>query len=259
MCKLKLFFARLLFNWFSVKRLKDYQLSPDTPDARDFRFSDHNTMSSTMQEKVDLREFCSPVEDQSTTSSCVAQSLVGMLEFLDKKRTGTYTDLSRLFVYYTTRLFECNVNRDAGSHIRDGIKVLKTYGVCSEDLHPFVPENYALKPSDQAFEEAKNRKITAYYRIESLEEMLQCLNDGYMFVGALRLYQNFSEAIDTGIVPSPVGVSVSAHAVGFVGYDLNEQMFLCRNSWGLIHGDLKGYFKLPFSYMQHSFDLWTIR
>lgn len=260
MCKLKLLFARLLFKLFSIKRLKDYSFSNDIIDSRDYRFSEHNTMSTTLQEEIDLREFCSPIEDQLNLGSCVSQSLVGNLEFLENKKNQTYQDLSRLFVYYTTRLFECQEKKDSGSQIRDGIKVLKKYGVCLEPLHPYISQNYAVKPSDEAFNDAKNRVISSYYKIETLDEMLQCLNQGFPFVGGIKLYPSFAESFENGIVPVPRvnELPVGKHAIMYVGFNLNEKYFLARNSWGTAI-QMQGYFKIPFEYASQTEDCWTIR
>ena len=125
MCKIKLFFIRLLFKLFGTKSLKSYDFQPSAADSRDWNFKDYNAMSTILQDEVDLRNFCSPVEDQNITGSCVAQALVGNLEFLINKKQQDFTDLSRMFVYYTTRLLECDTKRDMGSQIRDGIKNIK--------------------------------------------------------------------------------------------------------------------------------------
>lgn len=261
MCKLKLFFARLLFKWFGTKSLKSYKIQNDTSDSRDWSFSNHNAMSTNLQDKVDLREYCSPVEDQLSTNSCVSQALVGNLEFLEKKKTGNHIELSRMFVYYTTRMFECDTKRDAGSQIRDGIKVLRKYGVCKEDLHPFTVGTHSFKPSNEAFRDAENRKITEYYRISSLEEMLQCINQGFPFVASIKLFTSFGESLDNGGIvrmPSIGEIPQGRHAILLVGFDLSTQTFIARNSWGEVHAN--GYFTIPFQYLvSYGDDMWTIR
>ncbi|CAF5179097.1 unnamed protein product, partial [Rotaria magnacalcarata] len=68
-------------------------------------FCDHMTYDvGTLPPKVDLREEMTPVEDQSTIGSCVANSLAGTYEYLIKKATGEHIDVSRLFIYYNARL-----------------------------------------------------------------------------------------------------------------------------------------------------------
>lgn len=251
----------MFFKLFHTKSLKSYSLQPDSQDARDYLFSEHVSKSNLNQESVDLREYCSPVEDQSITNSCVSQALIGNLEFLEKKETGVHTDLSRMFTYYTTRVFECDSKHDRGSQIRDGIKVLKQYGVCKEELHPFTYGTHSLKPSQEAFEDAKTRKITEYYRLENVEDMLECLQQGFPVVCAIRLFQSFENSFSNGVVEMPnVGeVTRGLHAVMLVGFSRTDQRFLVRNSWGNLIQN-QGYFTLPFDYLtRYASDCWTIR
>jgi len=52
---------------------------------------------------VDLRKWCSPIEDQKSLGSCTANAAVGILEYYERRAFGTSLDASRLFVYKTTR------------------------------------------------------------------------------------------------------------------------------------------------------------
>jgi len=52
---------------------------------------------------VDLRQWCSPVEDQKQLGSCTANAGAGLVEYFQKKAYGTYIDASRLFLYKATR------------------------------------------------------------------------------------------------------------------------------------------------------------
>ena len=52
---------------------------------------------------VDLRAWCSPIEDQQDLGSCTAQAGVGLIEFYERKAFGTHIDASRLFLYKVTR------------------------------------------------------------------------------------------------------------------------------------------------------------
>ena len=119
---------------------------------------------------------------------------------------------------------------------------------------------HSLKPSDAAFKDAENRKIKEYYKINSLDEMLQCLNQGFPFVASFRLFTSFGESLDNGgVVRMPSGGEIPSgrHAVMICGYNKADQTFLCRNSWGLVQN--AGYFTVPFDYMKYAEDCWTIR
>ena len=122
-----------------VKVLKrNYGWRPDLPDHRDLLYAAVMRVPAVVPAKVDLRIFCSAVEDQGQLGSCTANALVGSLEFLENKaRTVLFTDLSRLFVYYNERTVEGTVDSDSGAMLRDGIKTLAKQGVCREKSWPY--------------------------------------------------------------------------------------------------------------------------
>jgi len=80
--------------------MRRYGWKPDLPDQRDLRYK--RSFKLFLPQKVDLREFCSAVEDQKNLGSCTAQALAGNVELLDRKIDGEHTDASRLFIYTTS-------------------------------------------------------------------------------------------------------------------------------------------------------------
>lgn len=83
---------------------------PDRPDFRDLTVENKKILpmlesvgvkepSKTIPDKVDLKEWCSTVEDQGKIGSCTANAGVGMLEYYERKAFGKHIDASRLFLY----------------------------------------------------------------------------------------------------------------------------------------------------------------
>ncbi len=217
-----------------------YGWVPDLPDHRDFLYSAMHLVPATLPPRVDLRPTCSSVEDQGNLGSCTGNSLVGALEFLERKDKVPFVDLSRLFIYYNERVLEGTIESDSGAMIRDGIKTLKRQGVCSETKWPYVISKFTIKPSSSCYKEALNHQITSYYRILTLDEMCTCLAEGFPFVFGFTMYESFEslEVARTGIVqmPQPGERSVGGHAVLAVGYDENTR----KDSLFAIHGELRG-------------------
>ena len=52
---------------------------------------------------MDLRPYCSPIENQLDVGSCVAQAVVSAIEYLRNRKGLPSVELSRLFVYYNAR------------------------------------------------------------------------------------------------------------------------------------------------------------
>ncbi len=93
---------------------------PDVPDLRDYT-PEHKEVApllagtsvpkleggaaakAPLPGKVDLRQWCSPVENQKELGSCTAHAGVGMLEYFERKAFGKHVDASRLFLYKATR------------------------------------------------------------------------------------------------------------------------------------------------------------
>src|SRR2546425_8409449 len=86
---------------------------------------------------VDLRSWCSPVEDQGGLGSCTANAAVGVVEYYERRAFGKHLDGSRLFVYKTTRNL-LGVTGDTGAWLRNAMAALVTCGVPSERYWPYT-------------------------------------------------------------------------------------------------------------------------
>ncbi len=52
---------------------------------------------------IDLRAWCSPIENQGSIGSCTANAGVGIVEYFERRAFGKHIDASRLFLYKATR------------------------------------------------------------------------------------------------------------------------------------------------------------
>lgn len=249
----------LFFNKPKPKGLNGWK--PDHPDRRDFYYKAKKVY---LPKKVELTKFFSKVESQGQLGSCTGQALVGALEYLENKEKRKFEDLSRLFVYYNERLIEGTINEDSGAMIRNGIKSLKTYGVCSESFWPYIEKKFTKKPNKKCYDDALNHNIIKYARLESLNDMKTCLAEGFPFVCGISIYDSFDadEVTNTGVVPMPKDEEKcnGGHAVVCCGYDDETQRFLMRNSWGSNWG-IEGYFTIPYEYLSNpdlACDFWVI-
>jgi C1A family cysteine protease len=245
-----------------MKHLPAYGWIPDRPDHRDFLYS-AIAPKVKLPSKVDLRNECSPIENQGRLGSCTANALAGNLQFLEEISGGVYKDLSRLFIYYNERAIEGTVAYDSGAQIRDGIKSLARYGVCPESIWPYDISQFTSKPAAACYKEALKRRIVSYHRLLTLDEMLNCLAEGFPFVFGFSVYESFEslKVAQTGIAPMPKKSErlLGGHAVMAAGYDQAKKRFIVRNSWGTQWGQA-GYFTMPYAYVETlAADFWTIR
>jgi hypothetical protein len=237
----------------------------DPPDPTDVHYIKHqNVDPGSLPAMVDLRSNMSTIEDQGDIGSCTANAIAGAYEFLEKKTTGGYTDVSRLFIYYLERDMEGEVNDDGGARLRNGMKVLKQYGVCAESLWPYDTDRFRDQPPQEAFDEAQQHRIDEYHRVPvDVLAFKTCLAEGFPVVFGTDIFQSFEKDGHHGNVSMPRRgeKNLGGHAMLCVGYDESRQVFIVRNSWGTKWGD-RGYCYFPYDYLcneEYTTDCWTIR
>jgi C1A family cysteine protease len=243
-------------------KIAKYHWAKQPVDPRDRPY----TLSAVAQPNiVDLRPYCSPIEDQGNLGSCTGNAIAGAIELLDK-RAGKNLDVSRLYIYYYERLIEGTVNYDNGAYIRDGMRAVYNYGAPLESLWPYDISKFKVAPNTLATTDGARRKVTLYQAVANHQGCLDAIASGYPVVIGFSVYSSFESATvaRTGIMPYPnTGRErlLGGHAVLLVGYDKTRQVYIVRNSWGTGWGD-RGYFYMPFQVIQNtnmSSDFWIIK
>lgn len=261
----------------SRRKIARYGWKPDLPDQRDFSYCVPGHIARNLPAGVDLRAQCPPVYDQGQLGSCTANAIAAALEFDMIKQAMPDIMPSRLFIYYNERAMEGTVGSDAGAQIRDGIKCVASQGDCPESQWPYIvtPANpdgtfppgapVATEPPANCYASAQQYKALQYQSLnQNQADIKGCLASGYPVIFGFTVYESFEtpQVAQTGDVPLPSGADapVGGHAVLAVGYDDDERLFICRNSWGPGWGDA-GYFYMPYAYLLDdnlSTDFWKI-
>src|SRR6266404_1412212 len=91
--------------------------------------------------QVDLRQWCSPIEDQGQIGSCTANAAVGLLEYFERRAFNKYVDASRLFVYKTERDL-LGWTGDTGAYLRTAMEALVLFGAPPERYWPYDTPKY---------------------------------------------------------------------------------------------------------------------
>lgn len=230
---------------------------PSPTDSRDYHYSQKK---SELKKFVDLRKWDSPVDDQLSVGSCVGNAIASAYELMVKKLyPETFVELSRLFIYYNSRLFDESYGEDIGTYIRDGMKAAYKYGICEEKLWPYIEEKFDEQPSPECYSNASQRVITRYEALYTLRDMLEVLNNNQPIVVGITVYDDFmtmSSADPIVKLPQQKDQSYGSHAVTLMGYDLSRQLFIAKNSFGKEWGS-NGYFWIPFEYIRtEAFEKW---
>ena len=245
---------------------------PDRPDHRDMKFVAGTSFLSRLlapilaPAAVDLRKNCSSVESQGDLGSCTAHAATSAMEFLYKKAGKTQPELSRLFLYYATRVWVAgeSSSADNGAMIRDVMRALAKHGVCIEKEWAYRRDRFSTEPGGLATLDAKNHQILHYYRCPNLKYIKACLAEGYPCVGGFAVPESVGSesTTKTGVIeyPGPKDGFMGGHAVLFVGYNDKTKRLMFQNSWGTKWGD-GGYGYLPYAFVTNwlANDFWTIR
>ena len=253
-----------------VSKMHDHKFGwiPDFPDHRDLKY--RAVAPVKILDHVDFRKtaFIPTIQDQGQFSACTGNSTASFFRYVHRMLTLKDTDFppSRLFIYNLARaVARTPLSFDGGATLRDCIKTLAKRGVCDEGLFPYVLNNLSKMPPMSAVSAAKTHKALSYRRIESLDEMLVCLSEGFPFVFGMMVYKSFMapDVSKSGWVPMPTNDDVpeGGHAVWACGHDTATKTLVCANSWGTGWGD-QGYFYLPFAYAGNNdlvTDAWTIK
>ena len=131
-------------------------------NAKDFKML--ASAGRTLPDKTNLQQFCSPVENQRQLNSCTANAAVGALEILERKQGIPQVDLSRLFVYYNTRVLDGNVDADVGAYISNSMKAIKLHGACLETMWRYDVSQVFTRPGGKCYSDGLGRQAMEYAR-----------------------------------------------------------------------------------------------
>ncbi|MEY3554348.1 MAG: cysteine protease [Microcystis aeruginosa G13-12] len=279
---------------------------PDYPDIRDVTFQSERVPSklqalgqpsvkqmlakvgattsapAALPASVDLRPWCSPMEDQQTIGSCTAHAGVGLVEYFERRAFGKHLDASRLFLYKVTRNL-LKWTGDTGAFLRSTMYALTLFGVPPEEYYPYNIADFDKEPSAFCYAFAQSYQAISYYRLDPpgttpsnlLTQIKTYLANGLPSMFGFTVYSSISQAnTNDGKIPYPTrGERVEGgHAIDAVGYDDNLKIkntnpggiettgaLLIRNSWGTGWGSA-GYGWLPYKYVLDGLatDWWSL-
>jgi C1A family cysteine protease len=265
---------------------------PPMPDLRDYTEDQKEVKAlvkklgiskeKSASESVDLRKWCSPIEDQGELGSCTANAGIGIVEYNENRAFNKRLKGSRLFLYKTTRNLMQETG-DSGAWLRCTMGALCLCGVPQEKYWPYDISRFDEDPGPFVYSVADNFEALKYFCHDPLgnkvpyplvlESVKKYLEAGIPSMFGFWGFPSFEKSSVKGGIPYPCSNESAAwgHAVVAVGYDdkmkiknlnCNKETtgaLLIRNSWGEEWGD-KGYGWLPYEYVLNNLamDFWSL-
>ncbi len=162
----------------------------------------------TLDNAVDLRKHCSPIENQLSLGSCTAHAGVGMVEYFARRAFGEHIDASRLFLYKVTRNL-LGWTGDTGAYLRTTMAALTLFGVPPEEYWPYTIAEYEKEPTPFLYAYAQNYQAISYYRLDPpgtprdklLDRIKIYLKAGLSSMFGFTVYSSYNQAGRTGKIP----------------------------------------------------------
>jgi C1A family cysteine protease len=256
---------------------------PDTPDIRDYSpgtdavrkimtaARPRKRSRATLPKKVDLSQWCSPIEDQGDLGSCTAHSGVGLIEYFERRAFGNFLHASRLFLYKVTRNL-MGLTGDTGAYLRDTMKAMVLFGVPPERYLAYEVAQFDDEPNAFLYSFAQSFKTLTYFRLDApgvagkalVDRVKEHLTSGFPSMFGFTVY-NFGNTKGEFEFPGSDSSAEGGHAVVAIGYDDNRRIgsttgaLKIRNSWGRDWGE-NGYGWLPYEYVKAGLaeDFWVL-
>ncbi|HOC45360.1 MAG: C1 family peptidase [Syntrophorhabdaceae bacterium] len=185
-----------------------------------------NTKRSDLPDSTDLREWCSPVEDQGNIGSCTAHAGVAIMEYFERRAFGNHLDASRLFLCKTTRTYRATQGRCIHS-LCDGHP--GAFWCAPEEYWPYNTADLDKEPPGFCYALARNYQAISYYRLDTpgtakdalLAAIKKSLTAGIPAMFGFTVYSSYKQSAKTGKIPLPTPgeKTISGHAIVAVGYD----------------------------------------
>ena len=150
-----------------------------------------------------------------------------------------YPDLSEQDLLSCSGAGSCD-----GGYVSDALEYMKTSGVVSEDCFPYTAKDDPCNRCENWMSRLSKISDWTWVTLDAFnnESVKTALQDGPL-CGWMQVYSDFNHYQSGIYEPTESATYEGDHGVVVIGYDENEDCWICKNSWGTNWGE-DGYFKI---------------
>ena len=209
------------------------------PDECDITKTSRHLPDSFDWRNIDGENYITPIKSQIGCGSCVAFGTLGALEAVVQIELDEIFDCD----LSEAHLFFCGGGTcDHGWYLDDAAKFIKNAGVVDERCFPYEPKDMDC---DEKASNWKQRLVKVdnkgSARSSSIKEAL--IEYGPVLT-RFDVYEDFG-SYTGGIYEHVWGSREAGHAVAIIGYNDNQEYWICKNSWGEGWGE-DGFFRIKY-------------
>ncbi|MFQ6103953.1 MAG: C1 family peptidase [Candidatus Glassbacteria bacterium] len=204
---------------------------PEFPDRLDWR-------------DVGGSDWITPIKYQGICGACVSFGSIGPLEALLGIASGDpywERDLSE------QHLFSCGGGRcNWGWNVSSSMSYLHEYGVPAEECFPYLSEDGNQRNCDLTCFNADEHVIRIkdwQFVANNVMAMKYFLLEGPITT-CMTVYEDFFHYTG-GVYEHVWGDYVYGHCITLIGWDDEQECWICKNSWGIFWGE-DGFFKIKY-------------
>jgi len=207
-------------------------------------------------------DWTTPIKPQGNCGSCVAFGTLASLEALLKIRTykahNKNVNLSEAHLFFCNNR-QCNPDDpNSGWNINPACDYIKNNGVPDDNCYPYVDHNQPCNTCQNWQSKIDSTKIKSSSNTRNVNQMKNnIVNNGPQITG-MAVYEDFWD-YSQGVYEHVKGDLEGYHCVSVVGYDDENNCWICKNSWGTGWGE-NGWFRIKYGEcgIEDVFGMWNM-
>lgn len=187
------------------------------------------------------KSYVTQVKNQGNCGSCVSFATIAAMESMARFYALSPEPSPVLPLLSEASLHFCIVKNCKGWNLGSAFSACQKTGVVTEQLFPYKGVYVPCNPTPEW--DTARTKIKDFHYIRSIDDMISWLAHKGPLATRFNVYSDFYSYKKGIYQKTPSAEFKGGHAVLCVGYDLEHQAWICKNSWGSGWGE-KGYFRI---------------